>query len=257
MTDEIVIRRLGRALADAVTTRIGAIELDADYPTENAVKKLYDELDFQRAVQAYVWATPLVAFEAVRRANDRQWGVGFNTVGIIDDYTTPVAKVLTGTNTTIYAAVFADLERDGPVVIDSPAGVYGVIDDAWQRPVVEVGPFGPDKGKGGRFLLLPPGYKGAIPAGYLAAPSLTNRTMFIGRAFVKEGNVKAVADTLAQIQAYPLSQATRPPQTPVVRAAGKPLDSIAPRGYEYWAFLSEAINHETVEPRDRFFYAME
>ena len=85
---------------------------------------------------------------------------------MIDDHTTPVAKVLTGNNTTIYGAVFADLQRDGPVVIDSPEGVYGVIDDAWQRPVVEIGPFGPDKRKGGKFLLLPPGHRGDVPSGY-------------------------------------------------------------------------------------------
>jgi hypothetical protein len=71
--------------------------------------------------------------------------MGIQRVSIIDEYTTPAVKVLTGNNTTIYAGIFLDLGRDGPIVIDSPKGVYGVIDDFWQRPVVEVGPFGPDK----------------------------------------------------------------------------------------------------------------
>jgi hypothetical protein len=69
---------------------------------------------------------------------------------------------LTGNNTTIYAILFVDLAKDGPVVIDSPAGAYGVIDDFWQRPIVEVGPFGPDNGKGGKFLLLPPVTRGTF-----------------------------------------------------------------------------------------------
>jgi hypothetical protein len=240
----------------SVNTRIGTIELEADYPSAASVEKLYDELDFQRAVQSYIWATPLVSLEALRIANEKQWDVGFNAVGLVDGYTTPVVKALTGNNTTIYAAVFFDLGRDGPVVIDSPEGAYGVIDDAWQRPIAEVGPFGPDKGKGGKFLLLPTGYQDKPPPGYLAATSLTNRGMYIGRAFVKNGDTKSAADILARIKVYPLSKADNPPVTKVVRAGMKPLDSIAPSGFGYWEVLANAIEHETVEPRDCFFYAM-
>jgi len=240
----------------SMDTRIGRIELQSGYPSDASVQKLYDELDFQRAVQAYVWAVPLVSYEALRRANVRDWGVQTNTVSIIDDYTTPSTEVLTGNNTTIYAGIFYDLGRDGPLVIDSPQGVYGVIDDAWQRSVVEVGPFGPDKGQGGRFLLLPADFKGEVPAGYLAARSLTNRGIYVGRAFVKDGNVKAAVDTLARIRVYPLSMAANPPPTIVVPAAGRPLHSIAPRGDGYWELLAGALQHETVEPRDRFFHAM-
>ena len=179
-----------------LTTRIGPIQLECDYPSDAAVQKLYDELDFQRAVQAYIWATPLVSSEALRVANLRDWGVDFNDVSIIDNYTTPVAKILTGNNTTIYAGIFTDLERDGPMVIDSPEGVYQVIDDFWQRPVVEIGPFGPDKGKGGKFLLLPPGYAAPVPDGYLPAPSLAYRHIYVGRAFVKDGDIEAAVRLL-------------------------------------------------------------
>jgi hypothetical protein len=119
-----------------------------------------------------------------------------------------------------------------------------------------VGPFGPDKGKGGKFLLLPPGSTGEVPAGYLPAHSKTNRAFYIGRAFVKDGNVKAAVDTLATIKVYPLSQATNPPATRIVRAGGRPLHSIAPRGFDYWNLLADVINTEPVEERDRFFYAM-
>jgi hypothetical protein len=85
---------------------------------------------------------------------------------MIDDHTTPVAKVLTGNNTTIYGAVFADLQRDGPVVIDSPKACTASSMTPGSGPVVEIGPFGPDKGKGGKFLLLPPGHRGNVPSGY-------------------------------------------------------------------------------------------
>jgi hypothetical protein len=130
-----------------VDTRIGKIDLQNGYPSQESVTKLYDELDFQRAVQAYIWATPAVALDSLRIANIRDWGVGYNGVGIVDKFTSPAVVALTGNSTTIYAAAFVDLKRDGPVVIDSPPAAYGVIDDYWQRPVVEIGPFGPDKGK--------------------------------------------------------------------------------------------------------------
>lgn len=243
-------------LDGTVDTHIGKLELQGGFPSTSSVGKLYDELDFQRAVQAYVWATPLVSMEAILQGNKRDWGVDYNDVGLVDGYTTPAVEALTGNNTTIYAAVFSDLQRDGPVVIDSPTGVYGVIDDFWQRPVVEVGPFGPDKGKGGKFLLLPPGYDGSVPDDYLAARSKTNQIMFIGRAFVKDGDIKSAVDTLARIKVYPLSKADNPPETRVVRAGDKPMNSIPPKGFDYWRLVADGLGKEPVEERDRFFHAM-
>lgn len=246
----------GSASATSIDTRIGKLTLESGYPSEASLTKLYDELDFQRAVQAYIWAMPIVSIDVLRLAHKADWNVDYNMVGVIDHYTDPSAEVLTPNNTTIYAVVFVDLRRDGPMVIDSPPGAYGVIDDWWQRPIAEVGPFGPDKGKGGKFLLLPADYHGTVPKGYMAARSLTNRALYLVRAIVKEGNVDGAVATLSEIRAYPLKQAANPPATPVVRSGGRPMHSIAPRGYAYWERLADIVTYETVEPRDRFFYAM-
>lgn len=110
---------------ESFSTRIGPIELENGYPSEATVALLYDELDFQRAVQAYVWAMPTVALDALRLANLDDWNVGFNEVGLVDAFTTPAVEALTGNSTTIYAASFIDLSADGPVVIESPPGAYG------------------------------------------------------------------------------------------------------------------------------------
>jgi hypothetical protein len=118
-----------------------------------------------------------VALDSLRIANKRDWGVDYNGVGVVNKFTSPAVLALTGNSTTIYAASFLDLGRDGPVVVDSPPAAYGVADDYWQRPVVEIGPFGPDKGRGGKFLLVPPGYKGELPEGYFVAHALTNRVI--------------------------------------------------------------------------------
>jgi hypothetical protein len=242
-------------LSDVVKTRLGNIDIEAGYPSAASIDKIYDEIDFQRACQAYVWATPIVAMESLRRANKRDWDVDFGTVSIIDTFTTPAAKVLTGNDTTIYAGIFVDAS-DGPMVIDSPLGVYGVIDDYWQRPVVEVGPFGPDKGRGGKFLVISPDYHGEVPPGYLVARSKTNRAFFLGRAFVKNGDVEGAVHVLEQIKVYPLLEASAPPPTRIRKSRNKPLDSIAPRDFRYWEFLADALNEEVVEDRDRFFHAM-
>lgn len=174
----------------------------------------------------------------------------------MDKYTAPNVKGLTANDTTIYAAGFIDLRLDGPVVIDSPAGAYGVIDDYWQRLVSEIGPFGPDKGKGGKFLVLPADYKGPVPKGYFAVRTATNRVMYPARGIVKEENVQAAVDTMSKIRIYPLMQAAKPPAPQFVLASGRALHSIPPAGYQYWERVADIVNNETAEPRDRFFYEM-
>jgi hypothetical protein len=244
------------ASAQTVDTRIGKIELQNGYPTDDSITKLYDELDFQRAVQAYIWATPAVALDALRIANERDWGVDYNEVGIVNKFTSPAVLALTGNTTTIYAASFVDLEQNGPVVIESPAGAYGVIDDYWQRPILEIGPFGPDKGKGGKLLIVPPGYQGEVSKDYIIARSPTNRVIYLVRGLVKDGDVKAAVDTLSKIRIYPRTRDSNPPETRIFMAGDKGMDSIAPNGLEYWERLAVILDREPVEPRDRFFHAM-
>jgi len=245
--------RFGR---ETVNTRIGKIRIQNGYPSDDSIAKLYDELDFQRAVQAYIWAMPTVALDAVRIAYKRDFGVDYNEVVLVDKFASPELLALTANSTTVYGTAFVDLGRDGPIVIDSPAEVYGVIDDYWQRPILEIGPFGPDRGMGGKFLILPPSYEGNLPAGYLVARSPTHRAMYVGRGIVKQGNLQRAVDTLSKIRIYPLSRANNPPDTHIFKTGDKPMNSIAPRGFEYWEHLAGIINQEPVEARDRFFYAM-
>ena len=232
------------------------IDLQNGYPTDQSVTRLYDELDFQRAVQAYIWAMPTVAIDALRIANVRDWGVDYNGVGIVDKFTTPAVLALTGNSTTIYAAAFADLGRDGPVVVDSPPGAYGVIDDYWQRPVVEIGPFGPDKGKRRKIPACPARLSGPSSEG-IPYRSLAYEPCHVpGPGLRDNGNVKSAVDTLAKISIYPLSQAGNPPKTHIFMAGDKGMDSIAPRGFGYWEQLADILNQEPVDERDRFFHAM-
>lgn len=229
------------------------LEFKNDYPTNETVDKLYDAIDFQRACQAYVWAIPTVSINELYLGLHRA-GCNFNDMNVLSAYATADNLGLTANNNTIYGMAAIDLSK-GPVVIDSPVGVYGCIDDWWQRPITEVGPLGPDKGKGGKFLVIPPGYKGTIPSGYFNVPSTTNKILYLGRAFVKDGDLKSASNTLRQAKIYPLSQAANPPATKMFDGS-VPMNTIAPRGFEYWQRLADIINSEPVQERDRFFLAM-
>lgn len=231
------------------------LEFKNDYPTDESVTKLYDAIDFQRACQAYIWAMPTVALNELYYGLHRDGGYDFNNMNVLEAYATSENVGLTANNNTIYGLAAIDLSKSGPVVVESPLGVYGCIDDWWQRPITEIGPLGPDKGKGGKFLLVPPAYDKKLPSGYFTIQSTTNKVLYLGRAFVKDGDVKSASNTLKQTKIYPYSQKDNPPVTKIFNGSLK-TNTIAPRGFDYWKRLSDIINSEPVQERDRFFLAM-
>ena len=99
--------------------------------------------------------------------------------------------LLTGNCETVYGLCAIDLKRDGPVVIEAPAGLLGGISDLWQREIMGIGPTGRDKAKGGKFLLLPPDHDGAVPDGYMSAKSQTYGVVFGVRGFQVERRDRA------------------------------------------------------------------
>ena len=161
MTDS---QALDTAIPDSVEVpRIGALRYELGFPTPETSRKLFDEMDFQRAVQAYLWGYPAVSFESIRLTAKQDLGMDFNDLGIADNFVDPKSVWLTANDTTIYAFVNIDVGQ-GPVVIEIPPGaIVGLLDDFWQRSLADVGLPGPDAGNGGKFLLLPPGYDGDVP----------------------------------------------------------------------------------------------
>ncbi len=157
----------GIATPDKLETRLGALEFFDGFPTDASVQKLYDNLDFQRAVQAYLLAIPAVNQAAMRKAL-LQWGPANTTMPIWEDLVFPRTVGLTFNTSTPYCWMWIDL-HDGPLVAELPPGVLGAFNDHWYRWVVDVGMTGPDKGKGGKYLILPPRWEGAVPEGYFVA----------------------------------------------------------------------------------------
>src|SRR5262245_20144128 len=138
-------------------TRIGKLELINGFPTEGTVKRLYDEIDFQRATQAFLWALPAVGFHALHVAHLCTFGARDGEVVVYHDLADK-AGMLTPNITTTYIFSFWNLAERGPLVVDVPAGLTaGGVLDLWQRPITDLGQTGPDKGQGGKYLILPPG----------------------------------------------------------------------------------------------------
>jgi hypothetical protein len=148
---------------DSVETRLGTLKFHDGFPDDATVQKVYDNLDFQRGVQAFLIAMPGASLVAMRHAY-RELGAVDGTVGISETLLDSKALWLTANTDTVYAFSWIDL-KNGPVVVESPPETLGIVDDFWFHYVTDLGFVGPDKGKGGKYLFLPPGYKGEVPDG--------------------------------------------------------------------------------------------
>jgi hypothetical protein len=243
---------------DSVQTRIGPLSFERGYPTEDTTKKIFDEIDYQRAVQAYLWAYPVVSFESIRIGIKRDLGLDYNEFGIADKLADPKSVWLTANDSTVYALTVIDLGKQGPMVVDVPPGaIVGLIDDYWQRSVTDLGLPGPHKDKGGKFLLLPPDYNGEVPKeGYHVLPATMNDYNVMVRGIAVEGDFAGAVQVVTKMRVYPWSERANPKPAKFVSFSGKVMDTLPPNGIEYWARLFAFINNNPVQERDRFFMAM-
>lgn len=235
-------------------TRIGRIELDKGFPTKAAVTKLYDELDFQRASQAYIWALPLIGFAEWQASAAKNLGAGSLDYVRYQSYKDKLG-ILTPNASTPYIIALPDLAETGALVVEVPAGPSGGgVLDFWQRPITDTGFAGPDKGEGGKYLILPPGAPDIKAEGFRVFRSPTTN-IFVGTRALDPDPAKAEA-WIKQLRLYPYEQRANPPATRFISPEGRPYSQVPPRGLAYWERLAEIINREPVIERDRFFMAM-
>lgn len=228
---------------DTVQTRIGTLKFFDGFPDKATVAKVYDNLDFQRGLQAYLTALPAVSIEGFRKSYTEIGPVN-QTVLISEQLLDAKSLFLTANTTTPYTVLYLNT-TDGPLVLEIPLEVLGPIDDAWFRWVTDVGFTGPDKGKGGKYLLLPPGYKGEVPEGYFVARSRTFGNLMFFRTFLKDGDPKPGVDSVKKnLRVYPLSQAANPPETKFVNISGKAFNTIGPGDYSLFELLNRVIQNE-------------
>jgi len=242
------------AQAEPMTTRIGELSFDVGYPTAETAERLYNEMDFQRATQAYIWALPAVGFRALHLAHLNAFDAPNGAVVLYKDLADK-AGMLTPNITTLYAFSFWDLAAQGPLVIEVPAGLTaGGVLDIWQRPMTDMGQTGPDQGQGARYLILPPGAQDMNPEGYIVVQSPTNQVWFGSRGLDPD---KAVAEaTLRKHRLYAWADREAPQETAFIPVGGRAWASAQPTDLTYWQYLSDLYANEPIEDRDRMMFAM-
>ena len=158
---------------DKVDTSIGTLEFFDGVPTKNTVDAVYDYVDRARATEVFINMIPAVSMYHLRQGMRDIGLTEANQIVIAEDMGDSKPLVLTWINTSLYTWGFLDLKKDGPTVVELPPGVLGVFNDMYFRYIADIGAAGADKGKGGKYLVLPPGYKGDVPDGYFVVKSKT------------------------------------------------------------------------------------
>jgi hypothetical protein len=243
--------------ANSVETRIGKLEFKQGFPTEETKRKVFDEIDYQRAVQAYLWAYPAVSFQSIMMEAKR-FGNDLNDLWIADNFVDPKSLWLTANDVTIYAVANMDLGKQGPVVVDIPPGaIVGMIEDFWQRSLVDVGLPGPDGDKGGKFLVLPPGYTGDVPtSGFHVLKGTSNNYNVMVRGIIVNNDKNAAVQNVKRVKIYSLSEQSNPKPNKFTSMSGALNNTLPLNGLEFWRTFSMFINNNPVEDRDLFYMGM-
>lgn len=237
--------------AETLETRIGELRFTSGYPAKETVRKLYDELDFQRAVQAYLWALPMASYGAMADAH-KAMGANDHTVIVADKSAEQQQLILTANQDTIYMSGVLDL-RKGPIIMELPMGLLGTLNNIWQQPLVDLGgPFSPEQNRGGRFLILPPAYDGDLPQiHHHIVQSDTNIAIFYLRAIPKtRADFPKLVENIKAYRQYRLADAGNPPKTEFIMVSGKKANFLTNEGFTYFETLARYINENPPRPQD-------
>jgi hypothetical protein len=232
---------------DTVETRIGTLSFFDGYPDDATTQKVYDNLDFMRGVEAFLNCVPGASAEGFRTGWATQGADNNQTVIIMEDLMDSKSLYLTPNTESIYNMAWFDTS-EGPLVIETPPNVLGIIDDHWFRYVGDFGNAGPDKGQGGKYLLLPPGYEGEVPDGYFVLRSPTYGNLMFFRGFLDNGSTTtAVENTKKYYKVYSLSDADNPPPMEFVNVSGKEFNTIHANDFKFYEEVNAIVQYEPNE----------
>ncbi len=247
---------------DKVETRIGTLDFKDGMPSKETIAKVYDNLDFMHAFEAFVNTFQGVSIHALHKGF-LSIGVKDNEVLIFSELMDAKSLYLTANADTVYYMGMLDLTK-GPIVLEVPPKALGAIDDYWFRWVVDIGLPGADRGEGGKYLILPPGYDGPLPDGFTIARARTSIVVWFARSFLENNDPKPVAETVRKFtKVYPyeaggvgtpiadflsgkakLGKVTPPPPTVFHEGTGKVFSTIPPNDFSYYEMLNEVVQQE-------------
>src|ERR1700730_17327954 len=210
----------------------------------------------RRAMDAAIWGMPIISFDVMRQGFFRDAKASYGDIMYWSSPSSWKNQTTTPNNSTRYVIFFTNT-KDGPVVLDVPpvgdAALFGTLLDAWQVPLVDVGNTGEDLGNGGKYLLLPPRYKGETPPGYIAVPSNTYNGFVAMRVISKTeqaDDVRAAIAHLKQLKTYPLAAANSPPEQRYIDMADTLWDGIVRFDGSFYTSLAKMVNEELAQARD-------
>jgi hypothetical protein len=249
---------------DKVETRLGTLDFKDGVPSKATAEKLYDNLDLTYAFRAFMDNMRGVSIHALRKGMQNV-GVKDNEVLVFSELMDAKSLFLTANADTIYVMGSLDLTK-GPMVLETPPKFLGAVQDSWFRWVIDLGLPGPDRGEGGKYLIVPPGYDGPLPeGGFYVARARTNYIVWFGRSFLESQNdPKPVVDTIRKFtKVYPyepggvgtpiaeflagkvnLGRVTPPPPTVFHEGSGKVMNTIPPNDWTYFEMLNEVVQQE-------------
>ncbi len=254
---------------DKVETRLGSLDFKDGVPSKDTAAKVLDNLDFTHAFEAFVNTMSGVSIASLRKGF-LSAGVKDNEVLVFSELMDAKSLFLTANADTIYFLGVLDLSK-GPMALEAPPKVLGAIDDYWFRWVTDFGAPGPDRGEGGKYLVLPPGYDGPVPeGGFYVSRARTNRVLWFGRAFMEKNDPKPVVEMIKKAtKIYPyeaggagtsvaeflsgkakLGRISEPPPTVFYEGSGKAFSTIPPNDYSFYEILNEIVQQEPATSLD-------
>jgi hypothetical protein len=225
---------------------------NGNWPSKEEGQKLREELFYQRAIFAYMNLLPVLNTIGMRDGAQKAFGSGYNVMPIWKDRMSAKAWIPTPNADVIYSMAFLDLKKTGPLVVAVPPHIIGMFTDFYQRTITDVGAIGPDRARGGLYLLLPPGYNGHIPKGYFVFESSTYNVFLFFRTVMEKGKTapktKKAVQTAMQTRIYPLweeEKDIKPMQFP--NGSEKKVNMMYPVDFSFWTKLKEFVDYEPIK----------
>ncbi|UJF22725.1 DUF1254 domain-containing protein [Shewanella sp. OMA3-2] len=235
------------SMPNKVETSIGTLEFFDGVPNKATIDTVYDNLDRMRAVQVFLDHQGAGSLNAMRKGNASIGADSSNNITITEQLLKSESLYLTGNTSTLYALAYIDLKTEGPLVVELPPGMLGFVDDAWFRYVTDLGVIGQNKGKGGKYLWLPPGYKGEVPEGYFVIKSKTYNNLMFLRGSIDNGLEPAVNNIKSSLKVYPLSKVANPPATQFTNISGKRYSTLLVNDLSFYEDLNTLVQVEPID----------
>lgn len=247
---------------------LAQLPFEGGYPTPETANVLNDELYFQRAVQIYLWALPAMNMVAMKTGLGDQFGYGYNVVSVYEKRLKPNTIITTPNSDVIYGLGWADLSKTGPLVIEVPPRLQGLMDDMWHRPLNgpriddqttylgDLGLPGPDKGDGGKYLLVREGQEGDVDAdGYFLFTSKTNSVfIFLRTFFLDVENLEPAVSLMEDTKIYPLHGERKEMEFPHVSDVSA--NALFAHDFGYFEALNDFIQEEQIDQIDPYMHGM-